>query len=323
MKWREILMGAGISLAVTIVGGLIIYYLTTQPDSVKSERLVYSTGQVATFTGGAQDFALSTIVVSNTGGVAARHVTILIEVKYSNIKDFAVNAGPDARELSRTRTEKSLRLEFDNFLPKENVNINLLLSSAEKPTVEVRSDASFGSYQPFGVGDDKSSQSPWNRVAALLVPIAGLTQIALVIFLRRRYFSVQISTDQNNAGFLMLHSGMVEQAEKIFEQAVIRGKYHPILMSNYALAKALTGDPVSADKIFRASRFFGLVGRVGAISKFNEALSKLASNDRTTGLQLLESAINMSPKTIRKYCDWSVHLDAYREDSEFKAIVGK
>lgn len=42
MKWKDVLIGALITLAITVFGGIIVYYVTKEPPKKISEKLIYS-----------------------------------------------------------------------------------------------------------------------------------------------------------------------------------------------------------------------------------------------------------------------------------------
>ena len=90
MKWRDVIIGAIVSLLVTILGGVAIFYATKEPDEKKQERLVYSINQTAQFSGGSQDLAFSSLTLSNLGGIAAKNVSVIISLNASELKDLDI-----------------------------------------------------------------------------------------------------------------------------------------------------------------------------------------------------------------------------------------
>lgn len=67
MKIQDALVGAVSTLLVTVIAGVVVYYATREPDEKRSEKLVYVLNQTATFTGGAQELAFSTLSLTNEG----------------------------------------------------------------------------------------------------------------------------------------------------------------------------------------------------------------------------------------------------------------
>lgn len=278
MKWKDILLGAVATLVVTVLGGIAVYYFTKEPDERKTERLIYSVQQSASFTGGNQDLAFSTIKVQNYGGVAAKRVTLTITFKAAQIKDFALDTNAGSKEVAREIKPKSIGLTYETLLPNESITLNLMLSSAEKPVVSVRSDASLGSEKPLET-IAASQKHKVNSFLELSVPLTGALLVLLTtivtIFLRRTGLAESMSSDKNNAGFLLLHHGLVADAAVVLNNALHSGRYDAFTLSNFALCKALKGEHDQAKQLLRAANFRERSGHAKAVILFNEALISL------------------------------------------------
>jgi hypothetical protein len=177
--------------------------------------LLYSVQQSASFTGGAHDVAFAAVKVENDGGVAAKGVAVLVTFKTAQIRDLAVAPTAGSKQLAREVRPKSVALTFDTLLPKEAFTVNLVLSSPEKPSVSVRSEASLGiegglQNLPPSLG------KRINNFLEILVPGTGVLMAvmgAFVLFrLRQSGFVEAFYSDRNNAGFLLLHHGLVDDA---------------------------------------------------------------------------------------------------------------
>jgi tetratricopeptide (TPR) repeat protein len=324
VKWKDILLGAFASLAVTVLGGLAVYYMTKEPDYEKSEKLVYSIQQSASFTGGSQDVALAAITVENDGGVAAKHVSLLVMFKTAEIRDLALATNVDNREAARNVTPKSAGLTFDVLVPKESITLNLLLSTPEKPSVSVRSEASLGIEKPF---DPKfiARAARINDFIGYVVPLSGLLMLALTalaaVTMRRGAHFESLSSNRNNAGFLLLHHGFVDEAAAILTSALNEGRYDPYTLSNLAVCRALKGEYEPARQLLRAADFRERSGHAKAVIHFNEALVALAEGKKDEAIATLKKAVARSPAQIRRYCQRSVHFDKIRNDPAFYELV--
>ncbi|MDD4964150.1 MAG: hypothetical protein PHI11_09570 [Gallionella sp.] len=320
MKWRDVLVGAVASLTVTVLGGVSVYYATKEPDEKKVEKLTYSLNQTASFTGSTQNLSFSTVTVSNEGGVAAKKVSIVIGVQASQIRDVAVNAERGLREIAQEKTAKSLRVAYETLLPKESVTINLLLSEAEKPTIDVRSEATLGEEQKRNVTDSTTLRSKLNVYSVAVVPVSGLISIVILVglltFIRRRGL-LDHFPDRNDAGFLLLHHGLIDEAAEILSESVRAGRCDQYTLSNYALCKAAKGEIASARQLIQAAEFRDRTGHGKAVLLFNEALVHLLDGNRDAALDSLRQAIELSPNKIRRYCQRSVHLNAVRSEPAF------
>lgn len=316
MKWREVLIGAVATLMVTVLGGVAVYYATKEPDEKKSERIKFTTSQAAAFTGGSQDMALSTVTVSNDGGVPAKHLVVLVSFKAVELRDLAVSTSLSIRETARQKTTKGIRIEYDTLLPKESITLSLLLSGVEKPSVEVRSDASLGEEQQA----TNTSKSKANKITEMLVPVASVLSVLiwlLAFWVLRRRGILDLLPDRNDAGFLMLHHGLTEEADSILGGAVRAGRCDQFTLFNYALCKAAMGDIAQAKNLLRAANFRERTGHGKSVVLFNEGLVNLIAGDKDAALKSLKQAIELSPTHIKRYCQRTIHLDAVRSDAEF------
>lgn len=325
MTIRDVLIGAVSSLVVTVLGGVAVYYATKEPDEKKSENLVFVLNQTAAFTGGAEEIAFSTLTITNEGGVAARKLAVSIGVKDSDVRDLAINAHDGVREVSRERTPKFVRIVFESLMPRESITVNLLLSKAERPTIDVRSETSRAEERPIAAGNDKQSrQERLNTISKILVPVGAVLSaavwIVLVVRLRSRG-AFDFLPDRNNTGFLLLHHGLLEDADRVLGDAVRNGRSDQYTLSNYALCKALKGDNTQAQQLIDAASYRNRTGHGRAVMLFNEALIRLKLGDEPTALSKLTEAVRLSPKAIKRYCERSVHLDVLRQNLAFHELI--
>ena len=321
MKWKDILLGAVATLVVTVLSGIAVYYLTKEPDEKKKERLIYSVQQSASFTGGNQDLVFTSVKVENNGGVAAKRITLMITFKTAKIKDYALSTNTGSKEVTREVKPGSIGLTYDALLPNESITLNLMLSSPEKPVVSVRSDASLGRENSL----ETISASPRAKINAILevsVPITGMVLFGIIlIFLRNSGLIETLFSDKNDAGFLLLHHGLVDDAAAILNSALHSGRYDTFTLSNLALCKALKGEHDQAKQLLRAANFREQHGHVKAVILFNEALISLLYGNKDEGILKLKEAMAKSPTHIRRYCQRSVHLDAVRNDPAIYDII--
>lgn len=324
MKWRDILIGALASLVVTVLGGVAVYYFTKEPDEKAAERLTYSLNQSAQFSGGAQDFAFSSLSVSNSGNVAAKDVAVVVTSKDAEIRDLAITASEGLQEVSRDRSPKSLRVIYKTLLPKETVVLNIILTRPESVKVDVRSTATLGEEAGRSGNLPESSQSKWNQIAGKVVPATGiLVIIGLFAFRRlfRRAAQVYNPKSKNNAGFLLLHCGLTRKAEQVLDSAVEDGDCDQFTLSNYALCKAAVGDFEEAEKFILAANFRESKGHAKAVVMFNQSLVRLLEGRKEDAVALLKESISHSRNEIVEYCRSSIFLESVRSEPAFFALL--
>ncbi|MFL6674244.1 MAG: tetratricopeptide repeat protein [Massilia sp.] len=318
MKWRDVLVGAIVSLFVTVLGGLGVYYTTKEPDDAKSEKLVYSLSQPAIFTGGSQDLAFSTLTISNRGGAPAKNVSIVVSLKSAEIRDYAVDSNSAIKELDRSHAKSGLRLKYEAILPKDIITVNLLLSTLEKPAIEVRSDTKIG--EEVLVSSNDSDKVKIGRAQFLLKSLpsaaAALLLGIVLLYIANRILLLS-SKSRNNTGFLLLHSGLTDEADAVLSAAVREGSADLYTLSNYALCKGVKGNLDDARKLIHAANFREQSGHAKAVVRFNEGLIHLFSGDKANALVSLQEAVHLSPKNIKRYCQRSILADPLRSDPAF------
>ena len=315
MKWNDVLLGAVASLAVTVIGGIAVYYLTKEPDQKKTEQLVYTVQQSATFSGGNQNVSFVTVRLKNEGGVAAKRVALSLEFVTAEIKDFALEADSGTKELANEikPKSKSIQLTFATLLPREAITLNLLLNGPEKPKISVRSDASLGTEQSLDY--EASKNKGVSKFLERAVPLTGvLLGLLAAVFLKWSGRSNSVFSNKNNAGFLLLHHGFVDEANTVLTDAIHSGSYDALTLSNLAVCRALKGGHEQAKQLLRAASFHDSNGHIKAVTLFNEALVSLIAGNKDEALAKLKQAIEKSPKHIRRYCQRSIHLDPIRSD---------
>lgn len=281
MKWRDVLAGAIATLAMTVIGGIIVFYVTKEPEEKKSEKLVYVLNRTASFTGGVEDLAISSITITNEGGLAASHVSVLVGVSKSEIRDLAISSGHSLSELVRERTTKNIRILYETLLPEESITINLLLTSSERPSIDVRSDATLGKERKQFDASARSHKSKPGDFISTFLPSAGLVYVLLslgLVFSRRR--GMLRGPNQNDTGFLLIHHGLIDEAESVLDRAVHDGHCDQFTLSNYALCKAAKGDFDQVKSLLRAATFRKGSSHGKAVVLFNDAIIHLMLGNR-------------------------------------------
>lgn len=321
MRLKDVLLGAVASLVVTVIGGITVYYFTKEPDQKKTEHLIYTIQQSASFKGGSQDVAFATVRLKNDGGVAAKRVVLSLAFTSAEIKDFALEGDSSAKHLAKEAKQRQrIELTFKTLLPEEAITLNLLLSSPEKPTVSVRSDSTLGVEQALDY-DSSGSKSGVSHYLEKAVPLTGLLVGLLVfLFFKSTGISDTLSSNKNNAGFLLLHHGLVDDANTVLTDALRSGHYDALTLSNLAVCKALQGEHEQAKQLLRASGFRDVGGHIKAVTIFNEALVSLITGNKDEAITKFKQAIDKSAH-IRRYCQRSVHLDAIRSDPAVYELI--
>jgi hypothetical protein len=244
MNWRSRGTGAVISLVVTILAGLIVYYATK--ETTPTEQLVYRISALAKFTTEGSDKTFITIYTENRGSKTAKNVRIVAEFKDGfsiREKDISSSAAPVA-EFKDLSTANRLEIAIPFFVSGEQFTTTLLIEGPglPNPRLGVRSDESIGT-RAEPKTPKKTEQALIATLAALLV--GGLSGIAMAVFARvsrRRGFFDAAKTRKNNTAFVLMHQGLTEDASQLFHNTFLQHGADPLLLANYGLSLGLLGD---------------------------------------------------------------------------------
>lgn len=325
MQWKDVLIGAISTLAVTVIGGVAVYYFTKEPQLKSQELLTYSIRSSGDFSGEKERVAFTSVVISNQGGKSASNVVANIRFDTPIIKDLTTETLAGTRE-ERIIAKDEVTLKYAKLLPGERITINLLLGSPLSPSVAIRSDESLAVSENSLEGTISEKRTGINRASSLVVPISALLFSLIAGNFLRRAKRLGIADgmliDRNNAAFLLLHSGLSKEAEEILNESVRTGRYDSFTLSNLAVSKAANGDKDRAAALMAAANYRQPKGHAGGVLAFNEALLNFMSGKRAEAIASLRRALTLSPKEVRKYCERSVHLNDYRADPDFIALLG-
>jgi len=133
MNWRDTLIGALVTLCITIIAGLILYYATR--ESSPAEKLVYRIDTSGTFGADQNKLTFLTIHIQNTGNKAAKNVKLVTTVEpgfsiESKQITFSVGQVADYQDTSSGNT---LNITVPSFLPTEATDISLLVRGSGSP----------------------------------------------------------------------------------------------------------------------------------------------------------------------------------------------
>ena len=304
---------------MTILAGLIIYYSTKEPEHFNREFLVYSISNGGVFEGSTTGIALSAVTIDNIGGRAANNVSVIISFEIAEINDISLDTTAGPKESSREINNKSLALVFENILPSESFTISLLLTEDEKPTVSVRSDSYIAEQKTMLLQEHSS----FLDALELTIPIfTFLLIITMLIFIKRlRGYGFELSTSKNNTGFLLLHAGLIDEAFEVLSVGLKSGQYDSLILSNLATCYALKNDFDSAHKLINAANYRDRFGHAKAVILFNEAIILLSEEKISDAHTKLKLAIKISPRTIRNYCNKSVHFKKAKQDENISTLI--
>lgn len=322
MKWKELIIGALVTLLVTIVGGVIVWKFTREPPTPDPAPFIaYQIDTPAKFTSESKSVVFNTVRIGNLGDEVAREIVLSVEFPDgTEINDFAIvnSSGAAARnnqsEMSSDDGEKIVKV--DSLMPDEVITLSILTNSYEgSPKVTVRYPGGLAEQGPLvkGTAVDRAGDEPEAKKAALSALILGLL---LPIMLYRLKRILNESRSINNSAFMILHQGLVEEATKMLENELNSRGATSFELANLGLCKALSSDFDTAEKLYSAAELYSSSKHIKALVAFNRAISSFEANELTMAKEQFEIASSLYKRRIKEYVKYSVYGQSLVESIE-------
>ncbi len=323
MSWKEILIGAAISLIVTVLGGLLVYYFTYYKSEPKSEILSYQIDKQVSFVGSDKQVSIGSLKFANIGAEPAKNVSAIFHISNSSILEFKVTSESEAeisKELSKDK--KSLSLSIKHLLPDEIISVTYLLSKESPVEFQLRSEKSIGK-AGFFLKTDKSRNSLLNDFIGNLVPLLILFVIPLLFIIRKLLrASNTLGNCKNNVGFVLLHKKSIDDALSILTKSVNEGKDGAYSLANYASALALTGDLEKAERYIEAAKFLARNKYEKAVCEFNNAIIEHELGNKEKSIDCLRESLSLSKKEINNYLEHShIFKKMLTENNDLRDLI--
>ena len=310
MRLRDIIFGALMTLIVTIIGGVMVYYVTRESKQPSAEKLVYSVEPIVGFETVSNKVAISNIRLANLGNLAARSVRISVEFPQAiKIIDKAVSASSGdvgGVTIDKSSEDKMLASTL-TLLPDESISITLLLSAvpSDPPRVVVKSDSSLGNSGPLVGAVGAKPISGLDKTITILIPIMIVAQTLLLFVILKVRRRRPRTISRNNNAFVYLHKGFVKEAEILLVREIEEKGGSGYELANRALCRAIESDLTNAKRYLEAASFFGRSPNGRAIILFNTGLIEIVEGQIEKGLDMLRAAVSISRNEILSYLEYS------------------
>jgi hypothetical protein len=328
VKWRDIVVGALVTLFVTVVAGIIVWYVTRQPQP-STERLVYNLTTSATFGSDAGSITFLSAKVRNTGGKAARNVRIAGSLPSGYVlqdRRVTLSSGP-AASFTDSSSNTKLELTIPSFAPSEEADLSLLVKGPNTPNMSlgVQSDDSLGTLVTEEAIQDQSGKAgslpPSFGIA--LVAVALVAQIVLTPRVRSALRGLTPARDAlNDTAFVYLQQGLVDEAEQILTKAISDRGGNVLSLANRGLALGLKGDVMLAMKHLDAAEWWAGSNHEMAVIEYDRAVLAVHEGNIGEALGHLTTAFRLSPVNISWYCRLNIYVRAAAaENSELDELI--
>lgn len=320
MRWKEILVGAAITLIVTVIGGLIVYKVTTS----QGEQLTYEIDKQVAFEGASNKISIGSAKIANIGGQAAKDVIAVLKIKSAIFQEFRATSSTGSNvSIEIDKDKHTATLSLKSLLPGEIISAAYLLSNEANVEMQLKSDKSIGKANQI-YKTDSSNKSKLNKFLEDFVPLLIAIAVApLALILRYLRRSSSVVSCKNNNGFVLLHTGINNDAREMLCSAVKNGETGSYALSNYALSLAISGNIEDANKYISAAGFLAKGKHEQAVFKFNSSIIHHLAGDDNTAFEKMSEAIKLSKKEIVMYCRNSVHVkDMIASNAKFKELIG-
>jgi hypothetical protein len=327
MRWRDIIIGALITLFVTIIAGVIVYYVTREPEKAPAqEKLVYQVEQPSCFLSEQNKLALLTIRVGNLGSKEANNTELAIKFEKDVSvldKQIKMSSAPAGKFEDHSKENNAVHLYFPTLLAGETATISLMVDTPIQkiPEIGLRSAASIGKEGPFILEKplETNKKESFGKALVALVPIAAFLQLFLLGLLSGKVRSrirrfIPTTRSINNTAFLYIHQGLQKDAEQLLENEIRTSGADAFSLANYGLALCLNGKMEEGKKRLNASEWYSRLNHEKAVVAFNNALVALTEDDIEGGKKHLHNALKLNKHEITRYCEFSELVKMFKEE---------
>lgn len=309
MNIKTLIISALLTLAVTIIGGAAVDYITTEKPWRKN-KIEYTYKTTGSFQSGSERLEFTKLEIMNTGSQTQKSIEAEIEFENTTIQDLTISEKSRSLKphINRAEDNKKILIQAATLFPKESITIELLTKTTkeETPQVIIRSTSTKGT--PLTEGNDEPNALFGQAAKSIALIIFSVLTFAFII--GKKTVNLKGHTP-NNIGFLLLHANEINSAGKYFEKDLEDATSGPYSLSNYALYKALTDGPESAQPYIAAAKFYSKTNHEKAVTTFNDSLIDAILNLRDDSEKKLSKAASLSKKEISKYCNYSAVVKNY------------
>ena len=331
MKWKEIILGALITLIITIVAGLAVWDFTKEPKKPEpTAKIIFESDTPAYFKSKSKNLMFNTVRIGNLGNKTAHKITLSIAFpEKNNILDFTLSnssgkaAKGNHKELESNGNEKLIFLE--SLMPDEIVTISILTDGNIEDHLVISSRYAEGVGEKGLLAKGFYIEPERNKSKVL---IAVFISLFLGIFISFMIYQLKQnmggSRSINNSAFLMLHQGLTSEATKLLESEFHSRGGTAFEFANLGLCKGLSGDLDAAEKLYTSAELYSPSKQIKVLVEFNRSLSYFQANDLDNAKKHFSSAIALNKRLVIWYIKFSRYAqNLVKSFDEFNELTVK
>ncbi|WP_444889498.1 tetratricopeptide repeat protein [Microbulbifer sp. DLAB2-AA] len=309
MRWKEIIIGAIITLIITIIGGITVWKFTKEPSKPEPKSIVVAEADSpAKFKSDSKSLIFNTIRIGNLGDKVAQSVILSIEFpEDTHVTDFSISSSSGAaarknlKEIGEKKYEKIIAI--DSLLPEETVTISILTNEYTENELHISGRYSEGLVQKGSLSkrvalDDLLKERPQAGKAALTALVLGILLAYMTFRIKNELGAPR---NVNNTAFMLLHNGLVEEAATVLETNMTNRGSNSYEMANLGLCKALMGSKDASEKYFSVAELYSTSKQIKALVAFNRAIVSFESDEFDDARRYFESAVTLASRRIKLY----------------------
>lgn len=281
------------ALIVAVLSGLIVWWLTS-PAPLVGEP-VYKLEKTGKFIAKSGSTYFYKVTLSNQGKKPADNISVTIFSKKMILSDISAttsNTNPEVERFFYGRNGASAYIP--NLRPSEAIVFWISFVGDESDSVRVGAASDDGVVREVSPVTPKESlrNNPWILFIGLIlyVGLVFYSRKFVYKFVSRRMGKEYYHGSTNNAGFLLLHARLFEEAEDAFGAAIKKGEAGPAVISNFGLAMFMTGKESEGEALIDAAAKW--VGREpdAAVVYLNQAIVETIKGSQVSAKWLQEKA---------------------------------
>lgn len=293
------ILTALISIAVTVVGGLLLFYFQT-----KEPQLVYSFEKIPPFESQTEKLNIYHITIENSGDNVAEDIVCQVRILPAIVKEYRVNSETPI-QFQDTLGKQEIDIKTSSLNPKESYRVSILATSngsfPDEPNVKLRAKGINGSKKE-SVEKKEEDFGILTILRYLLIIAAAASTLTLLV--RKILMNDDDDThsgDQNHViAYLCGIHGLDKQVERYL--SLPNQTSYWAEMDRLATIAIATKDQSTVDKLINLIKdliqYAGMVNTSKGIGYYNLARLYKFSKDEVNSSKNIEEAKKIIPKLL-------------------------